>query len=84
MKVIFEPAECDPNCDAPGCHYMHSPGWYVGDVSFQTEREAQEHLSELEAAERQLMDGISALTGKTHAEEHNEWDALRTAAQKPK
>ena len=62
MNIIYEPAECAANCTVPDCHYLHSAGWWVGLVSFQTEAEAQEYLAELQATERQLSAGLDTLT----------------------
>jgi hypothetical protein len=39
QRIIFEPAECD--CRHGTCHYLHSPGWWAGGVSFETEKEAE-------------------------------------------
>lgn len=62
MKIVFEPSECGPGCYDPGCHYMHGDSWFVGDVSFQTEKEAQEYLAELQATESQLVSGLNTLS----------------------
>lgn len=46
-RIIYEPAECDPRCDVPDCHYTHEASWFVGDVSFETKREAEEYIRNL-------------------------------------
>jgi len=59
-RIVFEPAECD--CHEGTCHYMHSPGWWVDGVSFETEKEAEAYADELNSTERQLQAGLDTLT----------------------
>lgn len=63
--IRFEPSECGPGCHVPDCPYMHGDSWFVGVVSFQTEREAREYAQKIEAREavedKQLADGTHYL-----------------------
>ena len=45
MEIRYEPAECE--CDDGTCPYLHSPGWWVGVVSFETKHEAEAFLAAL-------------------------------------
>ena len=57
--IRFEASECGPGCLDPGCHYMHGASWFVGDVSFETKREAEEFLANMNATENPT-DGTQA------------------------
>jgi hypothetical protein len=46
-QIVFEPAECD--CRDGMCDALHSPGWWVWGVSFETEKEALAHLAKVTA-----------------------------------
>ena len=43
--IRFEPAECE--CDDPTCPHLHSPGWWVDNVSFATKQEAEAYFATL-------------------------------------
>lgn len=45
MEIRYEPAECE--CDDATCPHLHSPGWWVGVVSFETKQEAEGFLAAL-------------------------------------
>ena len=43
--IRYEPAECE--CDDSTCPHLHSGGWRVGLVSFETKLEAEAYLTAL-------------------------------------
>lgn len=46
MRIVYEPAECVPECDQPDCPYMHTEAWLVGDNVFRTQLEAQNFVDD--------------------------------------
>lgn len=49
MCVVYEPAECDPNCTSHDCHYMHREAWTVFRgkdrlASYPSEQEAKDAI----------------------------------------
>ena len=46
--IRYEPAECMQGCTVPDCPYTHEESWFVGVVSFQTKKEAEEFAAALD------------------------------------
>lgn len=58
MRITYEPAECVRGCMVPDCPYTHEESWFVGDVSFQTRREAEEYQGDLDRPKTDPITGM--------------------------